>query len=367
MQHADVGPEDWWLDTLIDELEANDLDVLGVAIPIKDNLGLTSIALDRPDGDTWRPLCRLSLAEVYRLPETFTSEHVGHPLLLNTGLWVCRFDESWARKVRFTINDRIPFNRKAGRYEVQCEPEDWYFSRLCHERGLKVGCTRKVKVKHRGPADFTNDRPWGEPFDSGWLTESVLPKEIPGGFDFPHDVDGWLLWEEGKALADLAVGKRVLEIGSYCGKSTICMARGAVSVTAIDPHDGRATPKPKDTLKELGHNLEAYGVAGKVDVRVGTVDDYAGIPVKSIDFAFIDGAHDYESVKKDIAFTLPRLTPGALLAFHDYRSVPGEFDGRWDPGVTRAVHELIAAGGQIVSRHATLAVVRPPAAQPLEV
>ena len=50
MQHSDVQAEDFWLDTLADELEAKGLDVLGVVVPIKDRLGLTSTALARDDG-----------------------------------------------------------------------------------------------------------------------------------------------------------------------------------------------------------------------------------------------------------------------------------------------------------------------------
>src|SRR5687768_1679469 len=37
MLHDDIGAEDGWLDKLVAELEANDLDVLGVAVPIKDS------------------------------------------------------------------------------------------------------------------------------------------------------------------------------------------------------------------------------------------------------------------------------------------------------------------------------------------
>jgi len=175
MQHADIEPPDYWLDDLIEEMEAHDLDVLGVAVPIKDHHGLTSIALDRPDGDTWRPLCRLTLQEIFRLPETFTSETVGHPLLINTGLWVCRFDQAWNRKLRFTINDRIVFHVQRDAFTPQVEPEDWYFSRLCHELKLKVGCTRKIPVIHRGDAPYTNAQPWGYPHDSAWLDQSIIP------------------------------------------------------------------------------------------------------------------------------------------------------------------------------------------------
>jgi hypothetical protein len=250
MQHADVEPEDWWLDTLIAEMEAHGLDVLGAVVPIKDPHGRTSIALDHPTGNTYRTLCRLTMNEVFRLPETFTSEDVGHPILLNTGLWVCRFDEAWARKVKFEINDRIVFDRNLDRYVPECEPEDWQFSRLCHELGLKIGATRKIKLNHRGPSPFSNGHPWGEPFDSAGVKESVLPKADRDGFAFPFDVEGWLTPAEGKELARIAAGKRVLEVGSYCGLSTICMARTAKDLSvSVDPHDGRGTAVPRDTLR----------------------------------------------------------------------------------------------------------------------
>ena len=364
MIHGDVEPPIGWLDTLIDELEAHDLDILGAAVPIKDPNGLTSLALARPDGDPWRPLCRLTTAEIHALPETFTSDDCGHPLLLNTGLWVCRFDPAWRDQVHFTINDRI-VRDKGGVYHAQCEPEDWFFSRLLHELGLRIGATRKIPLVHKGPALFPSDRVWGEPFDSAYVTESQLPKPSAQWPDFPEDVDGWLTVEEGKALAELARDKRVLEIGSYCGKSTICMARTAEYVLSIDPHDGRGTPEAKPTHQAFKYNLARHSVAGKVDSLIGTLEN---VGIKSytdsaafFDLIFIDGAHDYASVASDITNALPLLSDDGILAFHDYRRHPGEHDGRWDPGVTQAVDELLARGGALLSRHGSVAVVRPPA------
>lgn len=360
MQHADVEPEDWWLDTLIDEMEAGDLDILGAVVPIKDHKGLTSVALDRPDGDTWRPLCRLTMQEVHRLPETFTSADVGHPILLNTGLWACRFDESWASKVHFTINDRIAVDPQ-GRYHAQCEPEDWFFSRLCHEQGLRIGATRKVRVDHRGPATYSNQCIWGEPFDSAWIGASMVPDDLPG-WRFPGDVPGWLSYEEGRALAKLAAGKRVLEIGSYMGRSTICMAQTARHVVAVDTWDGRGTPAPRETWREFKANLGRYGLGPKVaacpadwDVSgfVHESDDGARIS-GPFDLAFIDGAHDAASVAADIDRALAALAPDGLLGFHDYGSPI-------DPEVAPEVDKLIARGGELVSLTGTVAVVRPPA------
>lgn len=176
MIHSDVEPPPGWLDVLIDELEARDLDVLGVAVPLKDPRGLTSTAIDREDGDPWRVRCRLSMAEVHRLPETFTSADVGGRLLLNTGLWVCRFDPAWASTVHFTINDRIARD-DAGRFAAEVDSEDWNFSRQLHARGLRLGCTRKVAVEHRGPFGFGNAAPWGAwAFDHVMLESSVVPE-----------------------------------------------------------------------------------------------------------------------------------------------------------------------------------------------
>jgi hypothetical protein len=365
MIHADVQPDELWLDVLIEELEARDLDLLGAVVPIKDPHGLTSLALAHPSGDPWSILCRLTMADAYRLPETFTSEDIGHPLLLNTGLWVCRFDEAWARKVWFTINDRI-VQFPDGQYVAQCVSEDWFFSRQCHELGLKIGATRRVRLTHRGPTEFHNTHAWGELFDSAYVPKSPLPEGLPELFLFPADIEGWLGHDEGQALAELAKGKRVLEIGSYCGLSTVCLARTAEHVVAVDPHDGRGTACPGNTLPALRANLSRYGVAEKVEVVVGTLasPEIAEIVDRRapFDVAFIDGAHDAESVAEDIAEACSRLAPDGLLAFHDYGSPI-------DPDVTATVDDLISSGAEMLTITGTVAVVRPPAEtfSPLEV
>lgn len=357
MQHADVEPQDGWLDLLIEELETHDLDILGAVVPIKDSRGTTSLALARDDGDNWRPLCRLTMTEVYRLPPTFTSDDTGHPLLLNTGLWVCRFGPSWVTKVHFTINDRIVQEKGSGNYRAQTEPEDWYFSRLCHELQLRVGATRKVQLTHRGGAAFTSARPWGEPFDSAWIGESPVPDDLPG-FRFPWDVDGWLRSEEGRELARLATGKRVLEIGSYLGLSTICLAQTAERVTAVDTFDGRGTSAPDNTFEGFSRNLSAYGLTEKVSSYTGTIQGLASRGQRSCyDLIFIDGDHSREAVESDIATCLPLLAHGGLIAFHDYQSPH-------DPGVTEAVDAFLASGAELLSVTSSLAVVRPPALTP---
>jgi predicted O-methyltransferase YrrM len=51
-----------------------------------------------------------------------------------------------------------------------------------------------------------------------------------------------------------------------------------------------------------------------------------------IDMLFIDGDHEYESVKRDIELWAPFVASGGLLCGHDY------FDA---PGVQQAVREML--------------------------
>jgi protein-L-isoaspartate O-methyltransferase len=356
MLHDDIGCEDFWLDALIDELEEKQLDVLGVVVPIKDLRGITSIALHHT-GDNWNPECRLSMHDIYQLPETFTADDVGGmPLLLNTGCWVAKWNQEWCKQVHFTINDRIVFDRVNSCFRPEVESEDWFFSRCLNDIGLRIGATRKIAVKHEGDVEFTNTMPWGsqayDTEDSQRYQRKTSP--VPGAF--PREISGWLTEAEGRALAEFASGKRVLEIGSYCGLSTVCMGRTAEHVTAVDYFDGRGTPQPADTLPAFKQNIERYGLTEKVTI-VHPDDE---IPGPEYDAAFIDAAHDYESVAADIRRCLAVLKPGGLLAFHDY-SHPSH------PGIAKAIDELLIDGGELVHTVDTLAVVRPPARVPLEV
>jgi len=359
MLHDDIGCEDWWLDRLIDELESSDLDILGVVSPIKDCRGLTSTAIASEDGDPWS-VTRLSMEEVYRLPPTFTSEHVGGDLLLNTGCWVCKFGVLSEYPLYFTINDEITFNKELDCYVADCESEDWFFSRLCHKAGLKVGATRKISLFHEGPTRYLNTQPWGrDRFDCGAVNESPIPQRSDG-FKFPYDVEGWLSFVEGEALFNIARGKRVLEVGSFKGLSTICLAQSASEVVAVDPHDGRGTlTKRCETFETFRDNLIKYQVKDKVHIVRGTVDDLCEMD-GPFDVAFVDGDHKEEHVLHDYEVARGLLKPDGVIAFHDY-------DNGRDHGVKKVVDKLIADGGVLLSIHGTLAVVKPAAAIPLEV
>ena len=194
------------------------------------------------------------------------------------------------------------------------------------------------------------------------VTETNGAIEVAAGWKFPGEVNGWLTNQEGRILAHLASAKDVLEIGTYCGLSTICMAQTARSICCVDPFDGRGTPTLcRNTLGEFERNINRYKLSHKVRV-LGMAFNDAWLVLQGesqrYDLVFIDGAHDFASVMGDAILGMKLLRPGGLLAFHDYGMHP---DGRHDVGVQEAVGKLIAIGAELLEVVGTVAVVRPAA------
>jgi predicted O-methyltransferase YrrM len=140
-------------------------------------------------------------------------------------------------------------------------------------------------------------------------------------------VGGWLTREEGDTLYRLAracTGRGVIvEIGSYKGRSTICLARGSqagrnLPIYAIDPHRGTA-------YEEFKRNLAAADIEDIVThVRRPSQEALPAIGDAAIELLFIDGNHTYPMVLEDFELFVPRLVDGGYLVMHDTtRPFPG--------------------------------------------
>ncbi|MDQ3777639.1 MAG: class I SAM-dependent methyltransferase [Actinomycetota bacterium] len=160
------------------------------------------------------------------------------------------------------------------------------------------------------------------------MTEFAPVKELI------KDVPGWLSDEEGAALYDLAkecTGKGVIvEIGSWKGKSTICLGRGSragngVRIFAVDPHaDYRHG--------EFKENVERAGIADLVTPVKGLSQDVVADFNEPIELLFVDGSHEEEDVRSDFETWVPKVVEGGTVAFHDTT---------WHPGVRKVVAEKI--------------------------
>jgi len=169
MLHSDIGPlEHFWLDTLIQEQERVGADVLSAIVPIKDIRGLTSTGLVDP---TTGYVQRFTMHEVYnKLPPTFSianfKDIAPRKLVVNTGLWVCDFTQPWVEDIAFCIQSSIVKDEQGIFHNVSM-PEDWHFSLQCDQLGVKVFATSKIKLKHKGAAEYSNEGVWGS------LTEDI--------------------------------------------------------------------------------------------------------------------------------------------------------------------------------------------------
>lgn len=185
MLHADVEPEAGWVDVLIDELNATGADVISAIVPLKSPTGLTSTAIGDAF-DAWKHPRRLTMKEVYDLPETFDRRDLWDgdrpilgaspgPLLVNTGCMAFRLDswvEQWALEEAFGFATRI-VKTDVDFFIAECVPEDWAFSRWLDSHGHLVAATRKVRLAHRGSHGYTNTLPWGTMERDEVVTDSL--------------------------------------------------------------------------------------------------------------------------------------------------------------------------------------------------
>lgn len=194
-----------------------------------------------------------------------------------------------------------------------------------------------------------------------------------------RNIEGWLRDEEAELLIHMtrrAVAtldaSAVVEVGSYCGKSTIVLARAAktvaaaVRVYAIDPHQGHVGAEDtvagvqsmRPTFERFQHNLAAAAVADVVEpIRQRSYDVPWRLPIALL---FVDGLHDHASVARDFFHFEPYLGNGSYVAFHDC-------DDNY-PGVRAFVAGLTAEGSfKEAARAASLVVLQKLSELPLAV
>ena len=81
-----------------------------------------------------------------------------------------------------------------------------------------------------------------------------------------------------------------------------------------------------DKVKDNFKNLPVSIIKGASNVTVKTFED------DSLDFVYIDGCHQYESIIEDITVWFNKVRNGGIVSGHDYRPE--------HPGVVQAVYEF---------------------------
>lgn len=167
-----------------------------------------------------------------------------------------------------------------------------------------------------------------------------------------RQIDGWLTDREAGALFDLAATSTgpIVEIGSWRGRSTSALALGSMAganqpVIAIDSFIGvPPSDRPSATGWKPGWgssgadilraNLNSIGINGLVRI-VPKASAEAAPEIPECGVLFVDGGHDYETVRRDLDLYLPKVAAGGFVMLHDCD------DG--DLGVVQAADECLMA------------------------
>ena len=166
-------------------------------------------------------------------------------------------------------------------------------------------------------------------------------------------VKGFLPKNEAAALYDAAIAVEVdgplLEVGSYCGKSSVYLGYAAQSIGRVlyaldhhrgseenqagwEHHDSELIDKQKgvmDTLPYFRDAIFAAGLEHVVIALVGHSGVIAGNWTTPLSFLFIDGGHGEEPAKADFNGWVPKVKEGGILAIHDV--FPNPKDGGRPP------------------------------------
>lgn len=134
-----------------------------------------------------------------------------------------------------------------------------------------------------------------------------------------------------------ALGLPLLEVGTYCGRSTILLADAAraagVTALTVDHHRGSEEQQPgweyhdptvvdpevgrMDTLPTFRRTLHAAGLEDHVVALVGRSPQVAAVWGGRLGLVFIDGGHTDEHANGDYEGWAPHVADGGLLVIHD--------------------------------------------------
>ncbi|OMC48382.1 class I SAM-dependent methyltransferase [Mycobacterium sp. IS-1264] len=160
-------------------------------------------------------------------------------------------------------------------------------------------------------------------------------------FALAERVPGFMPADEGRALYDAALGYLGggvgVEIGTYCGKSTLLLGAAAAQtggvLYTVDHHHGSEEHQPGwefhdaslvdevtglfDTLPSFRRTLDAAGLDDHVVAVVGKSPVVARAWRSPLQFLFIDGGHSEAAATQDFDGWAKWVAAGGALVIHD--------------------------------------------------
>ena len=156
--------------------------------------------------------------------------------------------------------------------------------------------------------------------------------------------EGDALYEAALSAADSVPSLPFVEVGSYCGRSTVWLGAAARvshrTLFAVDHHFGSEENQPGwewhdtslvdprtgriDTLPFFRATILSAGLAREVVAMVGDSPTIARNWSTPLAFLFIDGGHGVEPATHDYELWTPHVAAGGILAIHDVFPDPAD-------------------------------------------
>lgn len=172
---------------------------------------------------------------------------------------------------------------------------------------------------------------------------SSFDSSSPNALALPIDIDsvkGFLSHAEGAALyhcaASLCGPSAALEIGSYCGKSTVYLGLGCKAsqraLFAVDHHRGSEEHQPGEmfhdaeltdatgafsTLETFRATIHSAGLEDTVIPVLSSSAQFARAWQGALGLVFIDGGHSLDAALLDYRGWVGSIQSGGYLAMHD--------------------------------------------------
>jgi MMP 1-O-methyltransferase len=206
---------------------------------------------------------------------------------------------------------------------------------------------------------------------SGPLAASLRAHAVAARGFMPED-EGDALYEAAVAASLAVPGAAFLEVGSYCGRSTVWLggaARKAGTILfAVDHHFGSEENQPgwewhdetlvdhrtgrMDTLPMFRATILDAGLSDVVITVVGDSPTIARHWTTPLAFLFIDGGHGVEPATLDYELWTPHVATGGTLAIHDVFPNPADggrppYENIFLPAVQSGLFKEISATGSL--------------------
>lgn len=181
--------------------------------------------------------------------------------------------------------------------------------------------------------------------------------------------EGDALWAAANDAVAAVPGKPLLELGSYCGRSTVWLGdvaeRAGTLLFALDHHRGSEENQSgwehhdievvdtrldkMDTLPFFRATIHDAGLEASVVGLVGRAPAIGSVWATPLSLLFIDGGHGEEPARLDYQRWTPHVAVGGTLAIHDV--FPDPADGGRPP--FEQIYRPALESGRFVERSAT--------------